>query len=195
MRRVFFLFWFRCLLVGIFMSCFCKSIFAQNQNSDIHQPLIFRFSYQLLHSTHGTNFNGGSIDANRQFTNRLIAGIGVQYAATPEHPDNGLMLTRLHLLPVYLNGIYLFKTKTMVQPYLHSEAGISFNHYYKRYAASSPFPVSETGLYLSENAGASFVVSQHTRLFIEAGYKGYKHSFNALDVNPHGFTVRTGIEL
>src|SRR5579875_2558696 len=125
MRPIFFLFLFRCCLAGIFMCCFYKSIYAQNQNNNAQQPLIFRSSYQLLHSTHGTNFNGGSVDANRQFTNRLIGGIGIQYAATPKHPDNGWMLTRLHLLPVYLNGIYLFKTKTIVQPYLHSEAGMS----------------------------------------------------------------------
>ncbi len=195
MYRGFSLLFLRWLLASFFMSCLCNSIYAQNQNSDVHQPLMFRFSYQLLHSTHRTNFNGGSIDVNRQFTNRLIGGIGVQYAATPEHPDNGWMLTQLHLLPVYGNGIYLFKTKHAVQPYLHSEAGISFNHYYKRYAAASSFPVSETGLYLSENAGINIAVSRPTRLFVEAGYKGYKHSFNALDVNPHGFTIRAGIQL
>ncbi len=190
MRRIFYL----CLLVGFFTSYLCNSIYAQNQNK-AHQPLLFRASYQLLHSTHSTNFNGGSIDVNRQFTNHWVAGIGVQYAATPEHPDNGWRLTRLHLLPVYLSAIYTFNAQHIVQPYFHTEAGISFNHYYKSNAASQPFAVAETGLYLSENVGARFIVSQHIHLFVEVGYKGYKHSFNALDVNPHGFTMRAGIEL
>ncbi|MDQ2752253.1 MAG: porin family protein, partial [Bacteroidota bacterium] len=185
------------LLIGLFMACLSKAIYAQNQTPSAHQPVSFRASYQLLHSTHRTNFNGVSVDANHQFTKRFSAGIGVQYAATPKHPDNGWQLTHLHLLPVYANGIYTFNTNHIVQPYLHTEAGISFNHYYKRNAAASlsPFAVSETGLYLSENVGVRFALWQQTHLFVEAGYKGYKHSFNALDVNPHGFTVRAGIEL
>lgn len=195
MRQAFSFFPLRWLLIGCCVACLCKNNFAQNQKGETHQRLIFRASYQLLHSTHSTNFNGGSIDVNRRFTKHWVAGVGVQYAATPQHPDNGWLLTRLHLLPVYLNGIYTFKTKHAVQPYLHTEAGISFNHYYKSYAASQPFEVSETGLYLSENVGVNIAVSAHVRLFVEAGYKGYKHSFNALDVNPHGFTMRAGIEL
>ena len=197
MHQPFSFFWLRWLLVVFLVSSLCKDISAQNKKSDAPQPVSFRLSYQLLHSTHGTNFNGGSVDADHQFTNRLALGVGIQYAATPEHPDNGWLLTRLHLLPVYINGIYIFNTKHIVQPYLHSEAGISFNHYYKLdvTVSSSPFPVSEAGLYLSENVGVSFVVSPNMHLFVGTGYKGYKHSFNALDVNPHGFTIRTGIEL
>lgn len=184
-------------MVCLVMGCLCNCLFAQSKKPDTFRPVSLRLTYQLLHSTHTTNFKGASIDADYHFSNRFATGIGIQYAATHRHPDNGWVLTNLHLLPVYVNSIYMFNPNHVVQPFVHAEAGVSFNHYHKLDTAVSPapFPVSEMGLYLSGNGGVSFAVSPHNHLFVEMGYKGYKHSANALDVNPHGFTMRTGIEL
>ncbi len=185
------------LLTYCLVGCAGLFVKAQNINNNVLQPVSLRFTYQFMHSTHKNNFNGVSIDADYHFSKCFATGIGIQYAATPRHPDNGWTLTNLHLLPLYVNSIYTFNTTHTVQPYIHVEAGISFNHYHKLDTAvsSSPTYVSETGLYLSGNGGVSFAVSPHTHVFVEMGYKGYKHSANALDVNPHGFTMRTGIEL
>ena len=184
-------------IICFLVCCANNRVNAQNKDNAIQQKISFRIAYQLLHSTHATNFNGVSIDADYRFSNHFASGIGIQYAATRRHPDNGWMLTNLHLLPVYLNAIYAFNINHTVQPYIHVEAGVSFNHYHKldTTVSSSPFPVSEAGLYLSGNGGVNISVSRTTQLFFEMGYKGYKHSTNDLDVNPHGFTIRTGIGL
>lgn len=186
------------LLPALITSLFVVQIHAQDT---LHQKtvknLFFRGSYQLLHSTHNTNFNGGSIDADYHLSSHFAAGLGVQYAGTHIHPDNGWILSQLRLLPVYINTIYTFLPSHKVRPYVHTEEGISFNHYNKldTNVSALPFKVTEEGLYLSANAGVDFMLSAHIKVFTEIGYKGYKHSANDLDVNPHGFTVRAGIEL
>ena len=169
---------------------------AQDSSHHSHVTnIFFRFSYQLLHSTHKDNFNGGSIDASYKLSPHFAAGLGVQYAGTPRHFDNGWILTNLRLLPVYINTIYTLCINHRLQPYVHTEEGISVNRYNKLDSTVSPQPykVSEAGLYLSGNIGVSFSLSSHTKIFTEIGYKGYKHSTNDLDVNPHGFTARIGL--
>lgn len=159
-------------------------------------PFSVRFSYQLLSSTHGDNFTGGSIDFNVSASTHWRVGAGVQYAANHRHFDNGWTLTHLHFLPLYVTTIYTFCPTCRFQPYLHSEEGISFNHYYKTDPAVSnmPYKIAETGLYLSGNAGLNVTTANDGKIFTEMGYKGFKHSLNDLDVNPHGFAVRTGFE-
>ena len=188
------------MAVFLIISCLCLlsfSVYAQHDNLVLfRQPVSLRFTYQLLHSTHKDNFNGGSVDLNFSTSKHIILGAGVQYAGTHLHYDNGWVLTNLRMLPVYLNSFYVFCPHSQVQPYLHTEEGISFNHYNKVNTALSPlsYKVSETGLYLSGNLGSRVMISDDVNGFTEIGYKGYKHSVNDLDVNPHGVTLRSGFE-
>lgn len=186
-------------LLGCVVFCLSfHSVRAQNEKElYFRRPLTLRFTYQLLHSTHSDNFKGGSFDVNVGMTKHITLGIGAQYAGTRLHGDNGWVLTNLRLLPVYLNSIYTFCTSCTFQPYIHTEEGISFNHYNKLDSSVSylPFKVKESGLYLSGNVGMNISLFNHFKAFSEIGYKGFKHSINALDVNPHGFTMRAGLDL
>lgn len=183
-----------CMAVALFIVSFAK---AQDSASTRKHMAFIRTSYQFMHSTHSTNFNGVSADINWMVTRHIALGGGLQYASTPLHNDNGWVLTRLRLFPVYFNNLYQFCTACQVQLYFHSEEGISVNHYHKLDPTISdkPYLVTEGGLYLSADIGTNVVISPHLKAFTEIGYKGYRHSFNALDVNPHGFTARVGIEL
>ena len=172
-------------------------IYAQDSTRSNINPFSLRVAFQYLRSTHATIFNGASVDGNYNLSPHFAAGLGVQYAGTHLHPDNGWILTDLRLLPVYTSQIYTFLPEHRVQPFIHTEEGISFNHYNKLDSAVAPQPykVSEEGLYLSGNAGVDIVLLKHLKVFTELGYKGYKHSTYDLDVNPHGLTARIGIEL
>ncbi len=189
---------FRVLLFAGLLISLCTALQAQDSKEYfIRQPLSLRFSYQLLHSTHQNNFTGGSFDVNVDMTKHLMLGAGVQYAGRHLHYDNGWTLTHLRFFPVYLNTIYAFCPARRFQPYLHTEEGISFNHYNKldTTVLPTPYPVSEPGLYLSGNLGTNIIFLNHLKAFTELGYKGFKHSTNELDVNPHGVTGRLGIDI
>ena len=184
-------------VIFIFLPLHFHSLAAQNEKEYFYnRPITFRLSYQLLHSTHRTNFTGGSFDIDFAMSNHFLLGLGTQYAATPYHQDNGWVLTKLRFFPLYLNSIYTLCSRCLFQPYIHTEEGISFNHYNKLDTSISPVPfkVSEAGLYLSGNAGMNVTLSKRLKIFSEIGYKGFKHSFNDLDVNPHGVTVCAGLQ-
>ena len=170
---------------------------AQDSTRSNAGPFSFRTDFQYLRSTHATIFDGASVNGDYQMSPHFALGLGVQYAGTHLHNDNGWVLTNLKLLPVYISQIYTFLPTHRVQPYIHSEEGISFNHYDKLDLAvkPSPYKVSEEGLYLSGNGGVDIVLLKHLKVFTELGYKGYNHSTNDLDVNPHGLTTRVGIAL
>lgn len=170
---------------------------AQDSARSNISPFSFRADFQHLRSTHATIFNGVSANGDYNVSPHFSVGLGVQYAGTHLHNDNGWVLTNLKLLPVYTSQIYTFLPTHRVQPYIHSEEGISFNRYDKLdpVVVPHPFKVSEEGLYLAGNGGVDIVLLKHLKVFTELGYKGYKHSANDLDVNPHGLTTRLGIEL
>lgn len=188
----------RNIIVGlVYTLLHACSLYAQDSTQQKDKPFAFRAAYQYLRSTHATIFNGASIDGDYAVSPHFTAGLGIQYAGTHLHPDNGWILTDLRLLPVYTSQIYTLLPTHRLQPFLHTEEGISFNHYNKLDTAVAPQPykVSEKGLYLAGNAGINVVLLKHLKLFTELGYKGYKHSAHDLDVNPHGLTARFGVEL
>lgn len=151
---------------------------------------------QDLYSTHSTNFKGVELGENYHLSPRFSLGLGAEFSWCGYHFDNGWNLTNLRFLPVYADSKLNLTSGKVVTPYLHFSAGLSFANY-KKQDAFSPGPVtavSEQGFYMFSGAGASIKIVNHLNAFVDIGFKGYHMSLNALDVNPHGFTSKLGLE-
>ena len=53
--------------------------------------------------------------------------------------------------------------------------------------------VDECGLYVFGGAGINYRLSKSASLYTGVGLKGYKMSFNSLNVNPHGVAIMLGL--
>ena len=167
--------------------------------AQIKQKSGFRFSpaFELMRSTHSNLFYSPSFKANYLFENGWEPGIGIEYSSTLKHGDNGFVLTKVHLLPIYGNLKYNFLGDSKFRGYVETSIGHSFNRYNR---ASDREPakqvrIRETGLYLYTGVGTKYAISKHVDIFLAAGFKGYKFTTNDLDVNPHGLSFTLGVTL
>jgi hypothetical protein len=152
--------------------------------------------YQILHTTHGTEFRGGSLSYN-YIHNLFMIGLGVEFSHSGFHNDNGWKLYNLNFVPVFVDfKLNLIKNNKVV-PFLHTSEGISFNSYKKirDNNVGKFYHVSENGFYVYAGTGISIRLCKYINPIIEVGFKGYHMSFNNLHINPHGFTIRAGITL
>lgn len=173
------------------------TVLAQTQIKESTEEPRYNFSpaFEFLRSTHTDFFNGPSFKITRNLPGHFKPGIGIGYATTALHHDNGLILYRMKLLPVYGNVTYDFYSKSKFEPFTELTAGISFVKYDQ---ATDEDPhttvkVSEQGLYLYAGFGIRYKVSKHLAPYIAAGFKGYHNSLNDLDINPHGITFQGGL--
>lgn len=172
----------------------CPIVLLAQSNSNDKNNFSVSPAFELLRSTHGNFFYSPSIKANYEFENGLEPGIGVEYATTPIHHDNGFVLYKLNFLPVYGNLKYNFKSKRKIRPYAETSLGISFNNYD---IAEDPTPnnkskVSEQGFFVYTGFGAKYSLTPKLKTFLSIGFKGYKMSTNDLDINPHGLSFMLG---
>lgn len=183
--------------VALLLGCsFSFSAMAQNEKKKTDSIPLFTYSaaYEFLRSTHQNFFNGPAVKITRNLPGHFKPGIGIAYATTYQHHDNGLVLYNMKLLPVYANLTYDFLSKSKLEPFLEASAGITFIKY-NQGTDEHPHetvPVKEQGLYLYTGFGLRYKVSKHFSPFIAAGFKGYHNSTNDLDINPHGITFQGG---
>jgi hypothetical protein len=151
---------------------------------------------QNLFSTHGTNFKGAVIVVNYFFSPSLSIGLGAEYSYSGYHDDNGMNLYNLKFLPIFIDTKLNVTKNKKITPFVHLATGISFNSYRKEYinAPGIFYNVSEKGMYLYSGVGVSFKLWKCFSSFIDLGFKGFRMSFNDLDINPHGITLRLGLE-
>lgn len=152
---------------------------------------------QMLRSTHGNAFWGGSLAADYRLSKPVSIGLGMEYTYCNYHLDNGWDLYNLNFLPIYLEEKFRLPAEHKFNPYLHLEEGISFNHYDKVDPAISPnrVAVRENGLYGYSGLGLQFLQTKHSSLYVELGIKGFRITTNNLDVNPHGLTLKVGVSI
>jgi hypothetical protein len=152
---------------------------------------------QVLRSTHGNSFWGGSVAADYRLSKPVSIGLGLEYTYCPYHLDNGWDLYNLNFLPVYLEEKFRLPGNHRVVPYLHLEEGISFNRYDKIDPSVSPdrYPVREKGFYGYSGLGLQLLQTHHSNLYVEIGLKGFRITTNNLDVNPHGLTAKIGVTI
>ena len=154
-------------------------------------------AFEILRSTHSNLFYAPSLKANYRFQNGLEPGIGVEYATTPVHHDNGFILHKLRFIPLYANLKYNFNTSRKIKPYAETSLGASFNHYNIAEDATPHLKrkVREAGFYTYAGFGARYSLTKNVDTFLAAGLKGYKMSTNDLDINPHGLSFTLGFNI
>ncbi|TDO21040.1 hypothetical protein [Pedobacter duraquae] len=168
---------------------------AQDTNSAPFPKFMFSPAAEFLRSTHSNFFNGPSIKVNYQGASRFRPGIGIEYSTTDIHHDNGYVLYKVKILPVYANLKYEFNPQSKLSAYTEASAGISFVKYQEA-ADETPqltHQVKESGLYLYGGFGLRYRAAKRLWPFIGAGFKGFHNSANDLDVNPHGISFQAGI--
>lgn len=172
-------------------------LFRNSSNYDSLLRSSINLEYQYLYTTHGTIFRGGSLSLSCIRNEVLFLGLGVEFAHSGFHNDNGWKLYNLNFLPVFVDfKLNLIKNNKVV-PFLHTSEGISFNSYKKirDNNVGKFYHVSENGFYVYAGTGISIRLCKYINPIIEVGFKGYHMSFNNLHINPHGFTIRAGITL
>ncbi len=156
---------------------------------------------QNLFSTHATNFYGIGLTENYRLTHSFSIGLGTEYSWCGSHYDNGWSLTDLRFLAVYLDSKMNLTRGRKLTPFLHLSTGVTFENYKKQ--EQDPYylppygpitPGSEQGLYVYSGGGASLKIGKHLYSYVDIGFKGYHMSLNALDVNPHGFNLKLGLD-
>jgi len=185
------------LFIAVLLCCnFSFSAVAQavSRKQDSIPAFTVSVAYELLRSTHQDFFNGPSVKLSRNLPGHFKPGIGIAYASTEQHHDNGLVLANVKLLPVYANLSYNFRAGSKFEPFIEASAGITFVRYDQGTDAEphNTFRVHEQGLYLYSGFGTHYHLSKHFSPYVAAGFKGYHNSTNDLDINPHGITFQGG---
>lgn len=147
-----------------------------------------------LFTTHYTCFFGGTIIVDYNLSTVLKLGVGLEFAHCKIHDDNGYELHNVNYWPIYLDSKLDVFRATNVTIFAHLSTGISFGSYTKEYPGTliAPVNISSQGLYLYTGIGYSFKIYHYLQPVMEFGFKGFNLTFNQLDVNPHGLTLRVG---
>ena len=151
--------------------------------------------YQILNSTHGTRFTGGDVMLEYCYSKSFIIGLGSEFSHSKFHNDNGWNLYNLKFLPVFLDFKWTLTEGKRVIPFFHNSEGISFVGYEKEnaFTIDTPHHVAEKGFYFYSGVGILLRLKKHFTPIVDLGFKGYHMSFNNLDINPHGLTLRLGV--
>lgn len=171
------------------------SFFSNKFNKDSLHRHSLTLEYQYLYTTHGTVFRGGSLTLSCTHNDHFFLGPGVEFSHSDFHNDNGWKLYNLNFVPVFIDFKLFFLRNSIVRPFLHTSEGISFNSY-KKERDNVPgifYHMSENGFYVYAGTGIALRLIKHLNPVIELGFKGYHMSFNDLHINPHGLTIRAGI--
>ncbi len=151
---------------------------------------------QNLFSTHMTDFTGESLMTDIRTSPNFWIGFGFENARCRLHYDNGYKLTDLKFQPVFLNFKLNLETFGRITPFLESSQGISFNQFDRIviHSTRQPREISQRGIYWYTGTGFLIHLTKNIFPVVEAGFKGYHMSFNQLDINPHGFNLRLGLQ-
>lgn len=169
---------------------------AQDKTAS-RQPLMFTPLFERMRSTHGNYFYTGSFSISKMTNKRFEVGLGLETAFTSKHHDNGFVLYKLKFIPVFGNLKYHFNKVKKFDFYAESSLGLSFNTYH-RASDNSPnikVRIKEKGIFAYFGSGVRYPISKKINLVTGIGIKGYKMSFNALDINPHGLSGMLGLNI
>lgn len=188
------------LTLGITVLAACSfslSAYAQQEEPKKDNDPLYNFSpaMEFLRSTHGNFFNGPSFKVTRNFSGGFKPGIGIAYATTSTHFDNGLILYKMKMLPVYANLTYDIPTKSKFEPFVETSVGMTFFNYDQATDAdpNTSFHVKEHGLYIYGGLGLRYAVSKRFAPYVSTGFKSYNVTTNDLDINPHGISFQVGL--
>lgn len=185
------------LLFSLFFISFGFSAFSDGLKRDTlknYEDLVI-FETQILQSTHATKFKGINLIYAKQFAKNQSLGLGIELSGTGFHGDNGYHLFTLRFMPIFIDYRHLFFVDHKISIYAYADAGYTFARY-TRVEIDNPTnkkKIKEGGIYLSGGVGLKYNLSKHFVPNLSVGFKGYRNSFNNLDINPHGLAFRIGL--
>ena len=164
---------------------------------------------QELYTTHWTYFTGTGLVLNYNISRVSSFGLGVEYAHSNSHDDNGWQITKLNFIPVFINTKYNLATWGKFTSRAQLSTGVTFKKYRKVWADdASPsyasrwevppagiFNISEKGWYMYSGIGISYKISNKLSTYIDVGFKAFHMSWNPWEINPHGISMKLGITL
>lgn len=158
-------------------------------------PYKYYVTYSDMRSTHRNHFRGSNLLVSKNISKNYALGIGTEYSYSALHGDNGYNLYDVTFVPIFFDIRYTLYSKKKFDWLLTADPGISFGSYRKEYQNNLGLKTktSQKGLYIFIGTGIQYKISKHISPLLEVGFKGYKMSFNNLDINPHGLTLRTGL--
>ena len=180
----------------VFESKAVRTFKSEIPNDSLRKTYSYNLNYVDMRSTHQNHFRGANFMVWQKLKKNFSLGLGIEYAHSSFHGDNGYNLYNLTFIPVFLDVRYNFKTESRkFQPYLTIEPGLSFAKYKRenQNTGNVRIKISERGLYLYLGTGAKYQINKHLAPIVDFGFKGYKMSFNNLDINPHGIVLRAGL--
>lgn len=153
--------------------------------------------YNYLYSTHSTKFRGPSLLVDKDLNRHWAVGLGIGYNTCAFHPDNGYDLKNLKLIPVFASAQYTFSRNKIFDPYALLKTGVTFMNYEQKWETSTESynKINSTGWYTYAGAGTNLNLSKQFQVYLNIGLIGYKMSFNALDINPHGVAGNIGLRV
>ena len=187
-----------CKYLLMFFCFFYLNATTNAQDTTAHkQPLMLSSLFEAMRSTHGNLFKSGSFCVSKMMSKRYEAGIGIETAFTSKHHDNGFVLYKLKFIPLFANLKYHFNKVNKFNFYAESSLGLSINRYH-RASDNSPnmkIRIMEKGVFAYLGGGVRYPISKKINLVTGVGIKGYKMSFNVLDINPHGLSGMLGFNI
>ena len=154
--------------------------------------------YQYFKTCHHSRFDGGYAFLDYNATPNFALGLGIAYAYSDLHIDNGYNLRHVKVLPVLADFRYVPFDKWVVSPFVVADLGYST---FLKYEQEDPAHVESTvnktdrGLYTYGGGGLLVKLNHRLTLYTTAGFTGMHMSFNNLDVNPRGLTNKLGVKV
>ena len=186
----------KCLLMFFCFFYLPAAMFAQNK-AVTKQAIMFSTLFENMKSTHGNVFSSGSFVVSKMLNKKFEAGFGIETAFTSKHHDNGFVLYKLRFIPLFGNVKYHFNKAGKFDFFTESAIGLSFNRYHRARDESPNIKtrVREKGVFAYIGGGLRYPISKQINLVTGIGIKGYKMSFNVLDINPHGISGMIGFNI
>ena len=189
------LFYFTALFFIIRLNAFSSDIRNFNPDSIPENTYSLSVKYVDMISTHKNRFRGANIMLSEKISNNLKCGVGIEYSYGSYYSDVYFNLHNLSYIPIFFDLTYKIKTTNNLKPFLSIDPGLTFANYNLeiKNELNKKILVRELGFYLYTGIGLKYQIDDHLSAILDFGFKGYKMSFNNLDMNPHGLVIRTGL--
>ena len=189
------LFYFTVLLLIFQFNAFSSDIRSFKSDSLPENTHSFSIKYVDMISTHKNRFRGANIMLSEKISNNLNWGVGIEYSYGSSYSDEYFNLHNLSYIPIFFDLTYKIKTTNKLKPFVSVDPGLSFANYNleMKNELNKKILIRELGFYLYTGVGLKYQIDNRLSTVIDFGFKGYKMSFNNLDMNPHGFVIRAGL--
>jgi hypothetical protein len=185
--------------LSVFLILFALgNFYGQNTSSSQNNQFFFEPTVLSMRSSHHNYFNGFSLLAGNNLTQRFSLAVGVEYSGNKHHHDNNWQLYNLTFKVILIREQFRIFSENKFKLSGDFREGISFVNYEKEeplVRKNYRYHVREKGLYFYGGFDAKYQFSKKIAFVADFGYKGLHVSTNDLQVNPNGLTILSGLQI